>query len=339
MENTSDHLSPSTPPERKQVRGWLSFFLFVVGFGALLTLVLTCANFSWEEYDLGLGTFAVWLGMSLDFLFALGLVALACYTIHAFLYIRPNAVFLGKLYVIVIFLSNVLLLAAGDLEDVGWGSFSQIIKALTLSTIWFLYLCFSSQVADLFPKESRKVFKRDKYIAGSLIGMPLLLILLCFLIYLGTMSGPASLSVTEGEYTDGVIAFHPQSSLTVERMDSSESIHHTFEIGDSIWGVVMGALDTDTSEKYFAECMDAWRDPTIDGYDFSVRDLDTKVINQNLLHIQSVEYITTPRLRWTFAMLFSPATGKVCVISCYASTDEENVKPVIDNLIETVRFK
>lgn len=111
MENTSNLIPPT--PKQKYVRGWLSFFLFVVGFGSLFSLIMSIVGFSSVD-NVG---FITCLFSGIDILFSLGLVALAGYTIYAFLYIRPNAVFLGKLYVIIIFISNMLVLLSGEMPD------------------------------------------------------------------------------------------------------------------------------------------------------------------------------------------------------------------------------
>ena len=179
MENTSNLIPPT--PKQKYVRGWLSFFLFVVGFGSLFSLIMSIVGFSSVD-NVG---FITCLFSGIDILFSLGLVALAGYTIYAFLYIRPNAVFLGKLYVIIIFISNMLVLLSGEMPDTGWDSLPQVVKALVWSFIWFSYLCVSRQVENLFPKEERMVFKRDKYFAVSLLVIPALLLLIYFISYLG----------------------------------------------------------------------------------------------------------------------------------------------------------
>ena len=145
MENTSNLIPPT--PKQKYVRGWLSFFLFVVGFGSLFSLIMSIVGFSSVD-NVG---FITCLFSGIDILFSLGLVALAGYTIYAFLYIRPNAVFLGKLYVIIIFISNMLVLLSGEMPDTGWDSLPQVVKALVWSFIWFSYLCVSRQVENLFP--------------------------------------------------------------------------------------------------------------------------------------------------------------------------------------------
>lgn len=168
------------------------------------------------------------------------------------------------------------------MEDVGWGSLPQVVKGLVWSLIWFIYLSVSNQVAELFPKENRRVFNRDKYFAGSLLAIPALLF--------------------------------------------SDNIYHSFEAGDSILGTITGVFDTNTTESYFKECLDSWRDESLDGYDFSVSDISTRPVNHNMLRMQSVEYVTDPRLVWTFAALYSPETGKACIVSCFAAISVEQAE-------------
>ena len=83
------------------------------------------------------------------------------------------------------------------------------------------------------------------------------------------------------------------------------------------------------TEAYFKECVDSWRDTALDGYDFSVLDMNTGLVDHNVLRMQSIRYITDPRLVWTFAALFSPETGKACIISCFATTPVERTEGVV----------
>ena len=149
----TQNITPLTPQKDRQVSGWLSFFLFVVGLGAAITVVTSIADFSLDAYDIGVGDFFIYLVALIDIVYVLGIGGLALYTILAFLNKRSNAVFLGKSYLIIIFLSNLLLLLGGDYGDYGWGSLPQILKALIFGIVWLVYLCLSEQVSDLFPKE------------------------------------------------------------------------------------------------------------------------------------------------------------------------------------------
>lgn len=333
----TQNLSPLTPQKDRQIHGWLSFFLFVVGLGAAITVVVSIADFSLDAYDTGGGVFLAYFIALVDIAYTLGIGGLAIYTILAFLNKRSNAVFLGKSYLIVIFLSNVLLLLGGDYDDYGLGSFPQIMKALIWGVIWFVYLCLSGQVSDLFPKEERKILSRDKYIVGSLVLTPVILWGVLLLAYLGNVQTPMNVSLGHGEYSDGTVVFHAPENALCEKTDTLGSVYHSFAIGDSIWGTVMGVYDTNTSEEYFKECVDSWRDTELDGYDFSVIDIHKEVINASIMRMQSVKYETRPSLIWQFSILFSPETGKACIVSLYSTTEE--IENIMNVLISSVRFK
>lgn len=333
----TQNLTPLIPQKDRQIHGWLSFFLFVVGLGAAITVVVSIADFSLDAYDTGGGFFLAYFIALIDIAYTLGIGGLAIYTILAFLNKRPNAVFLGKSYLIVIFLSNVLLLLGGDYDDYGLGSFPQIMKALIWGVIWFVYLCLSGQVSDLFPKEERKILSRDKYIVGSLMLTPVILWGILLLAYFGNVQTPMNVSLEHGEYSDGTVVFHAPENALCEKTDTLGSVYHSFAIGDSIWGTVMGVYDTNTSEEYFKECVDSWRDTELDGYDFSVIDIHKEVINASIMRIQSVKYETRPSLIWQFSILFSPETGKACIVSLYSTTEE--IENIMNVLISSVRFK
>ena len=49
----TQNITPLTPQKDRQVSGWLSFFLFVVGLGAAITVVTSIADFSLDAYDIG----------------------------------------------------------------------------------------------------------------------------------------------------------------------------------------------------------------------------------------------------------------------------------------------
>ena len=333
----TQNITPLTPQKDRQVSGWLSFFLFVVGLGAAITVVTSIADFSLDAYDIGVGDFFIYLVALIDIVYVLGIGGLALYTILAFLNKRLNAVFLGKSYLIIIFLSNLLLLLGGDYGDYGWGSLPQILKALIFGIVWLVYLCLSEQVSDLFPKEERKILSRDKYIVGSLIFTPVLLLGISMLVYWGSVPTPMNITLGHGDYSDGIIAFHAPEGAICEK-DTVDNVCHTFAIGDSIWGVVIGFYDTNASEEYFKECIDSWRNTELDGYDFSILNTHQEVINQsNIMRMQSVKYETRPILIWQFSMLLSPETGKACIVSLYSTT--EKIENLVNDLMASVRFK
>ena len=80
----TQNITPLTPQKDRQVSGWLSFFLFVVGLGAAITVVTSITDFSLDAYDIGVGDFFIYLVALIDIVYVLGIGGLALYTILAF---------------------------------------------------------------------------------------------------------------------------------------------------------------------------------------------------------------------------------------------------------------
>ena len=67
----TQNITPLTPQKDRQVSGWLSFFLFVVGLGAAITVVTSIADFSLDAYDIGVGDFFIYLVALIDIVYVL----------------------------------------------------------------------------------------------------------------------------------------------------------------------------------------------------------------------------------------------------------------------------
>lgn len=61
------------------------FFLFVVGLGAAITVVVSIVDFSLDAYDTGVGDFFTYFVVLIDIAYTLGIGGLAIYTILAYL--------------------------------------------------------------------------------------------------------------------------------------------------------------------------------------------------------------------------------------------------------------
>lgn len=146
--------------ESKDIKGWLAFFLFQIACGGIISFVSIFFNISLESYE-GFPELYAYIGMACDMLCALGLLGAAAYTLYAFIKRKPNAVSLGKIVVTVIMLTNIAILLMGELDDSGLGSAQRIVQTLVWNVIWLIYLSKSEQVERLFPREQRKVYKRD----------------------------------------------------------------------------------------------------------------------------------------------------------------------------------
>lgn len=148
------------PSESKNIRGWLAFFLFQLACGGVISFISVFFSLSFESYQ-GFPDAYAYMGMACDMLSVLGLLGGAGYTIYAFVKRKPNAVSLGRIMVVVIMLTNIVILLIGELDDSGLNSAQRICQTLVWNLVWLIYLSRSEQVNRLFPREERKVYKRD----------------------------------------------------------------------------------------------------------------------------------------------------------------------------------
>jgi len=150
---------------KERIHGWLTFFLFIIGLGGILTPITTLFTTSLSDYDLGYGYWVSVFGVISEGVLSLGIAVLAIYTVISFFQFKPNAVKLGKAYLIIVFATNLISL----LGEVDQNVIGKTIFRLFGQSLWFMYLSFSQQVKSLFPKEKRKLLNRDKVLLFSII--------------------------------------------------------------------------------------------------------------------------------------------------------------------------
>ena len=197
--------------DNKSVKGWLAFFLLSICVGFLVSAIIGFKDFSLSDYE-EFGSISKYIAAFSELFSYVFMVILGTYTIISFIKIKPNAVFLGKSYLIYLFVSNLILLLVGEYENSYMGSFLQISRSLIYCCIWFGYLCFSKQVRDLFPSEKRIVYKRDKCLIASIIIVFVSTFLFAFTEAIFTDESEEDTYTTEfvlseNEYSDGRIAF------------------------------------------------------------------------------------------------------------------------------------
>lgn len=174
--------NPLPPPsESKNIKGWLLFFLFQLACGGAISFITIISGLNLEDYVVYSEPYA-YLGVSVDAFSALGLLGMAAYTIFAFKKRKPNAVYLGRIAVVVVMLMNITILLLGDLEADGMGSARQIIQTLVWNVVWLIYLSKSEQVERLFPRAERIFYKRDLWLF-LIVLLPLAWLAGIFLLY------------------------------------------------------------------------------------------------------------------------------------------------------------
>lgn len=155
---TSEWLKSNT-----QIKGWLIFFLSVISIGGVGSAINAFTNYDAADYG---GN--IWIS-AVDVFIGVSLLAVAIYTVYAFVKRKPNALFYGRLYVFLVFTTNIISAIGGDLE---FATLKTAIRGVVWSIIWFFYLLLSNQVQRIIPKSFRKVKTSDWGFLTVLIMIP-----------------------------------------------------------------------------------------------------------------------------------------------------------------------
>jgi len=330
-------------PKNKR-SGWLTFFLFVIGIGGVISPIIGFLTMSLSDYDAGLGHWFSVVGVICDSILLIGLAFLAFYTIKSFNNYKPNAIALGKAYLIIVFATNLLSLIGGDYQPTGFNSLSHTIARLIGQTAWFLYLSYSKELKFLFPKEKRKLFKRDKIILFSIVFPALIWLLVIFAstfssnyISQSHMDNTAinQNSLSGSEYTDGRIIFEQPDGLTLEKQIYEGHVYYTLNQEDNISITLYSEYDNNDTEEYFEECMSNWTDETYNEFDYIVKDEQHFVREGSSYRLKTVQYDSEPPIEWTFVLIFNQETKKCCLLSYYSMIDTD----YLSDLIHSIRFK
>lgn len=135
--------------------------------GTIYSSLLLFSELSITDYDIISITFC-------SFIVGMGVldISFTGYMVYSFYTFKPNAVFIGKAYVVMAFIINILSLLF--ISETNAEIFSTL-KQLGGGVICFLFLCASRQVNNLVPPESRKILKRDKLWIGIYLAYPICL--------------------------------------------------------------------------------------------------------------------------------------------------------------------
>ena len=148
-------------PYNINIHGWLKAFLILLLVSGIwgITVLWVTLKGTRLDYD------SLFLYTALFQTFTSFIIV--CYIVYSFFKIRCNAVFMGKAFVIInLILSLVLIIFFPMTSNSIWGIAGNIV--------YFLYLTYSQQVNDIFPKGYRKALRRDYYIIAAYILLPII---------------------------------------------------------------------------------------------------------------------------------------------------------------------
>ena len=342
VEITSKYLKSTT-----RISGWLVFFLFAIMLGGFIGLIKAILAFDLSEAG---GSYLI--AFSDIFLTAMCFF-LASYTLYAFSNRLPNAVFLGKNYVVATFVINILILIIYRANDIEFSSEREIIdlvKSLIWAVIWFCYLSFSEQVAEVIPPSFRKVYTHNYVINVILIVIPLLMLVGgsagIIVSEMSKQSEVASLRqnlvLQENERTDGLVVFTvPQDFQCTEEDIEEDGVTITvFRLtSDSLSAKItmFSSFDSDFTSETFDEYCEAYKDEDMDDCSPTVFIDTISTINSYRFYYRVIKYkmFSSLLVFWRFGLLYDKKTDKICI---FFSVNGDNHYDYMEEFAKGIRF-
>ena len=328
---TSDYLKANTT-----IKGWLLLYLILTCVGPSVSLILALTSFSLEDcggsYFLAFSDIATFIVILL----------LACYVIYSFYNRKPDAVFLAKIYTVTLFAFNLFVLGLGEYETTGIGSLNHIIRSLIYTMVWFSFLCFSRQVAEVIPKSFRKRTAKDYYIIAIVALIPLFFYSAGTIDLINKEANPveepkATLVLVENEYTDGKVIFTRPEGFVCEKKEltNPQLTFYELESENNATITCCSDFETDYSASSFNEYWANWQDERIADYPSQEVINEKYSINGHPYFYKALKYRTEDEsLYWRFILMTNAETGKICLLSCYDNGDDDYV----DEILNTIRF-
>lgn len=318
-------------------KGWLVVFLFQMVAGSILSLVYLLCTYD-VETRYGNNNW-IYAG---DLCFSILLMGLSLYILYLFLSYKPNAVFMAKAYTAICFSVNLLTMANGTWDADGLYSMLNLVRSMCWHSVWFIYLTFSVQVEEHFPKGVRKSKVYDHIILLITVGIPLCLLSVGISKAVSDKSIPQidNTCLGKNEWTDGMMAFTCPDNLIVTKRTRHTEIYHEL-VDDSITptsvtSVFCGYITESTLNKFTAyrdSCMFQTRyfaNPT-PMYDKSY------LIDGRQCRLTTFRFgDKSDNFYWDFALVFDEKTHKVCFLACKY---EDTLGSPVTELMNALRFE
>ena len=335
-----------------KMSGWLVLFMAGLALSSLLVCFKAIQSASLEAYAYNLPL------MLCDLMVVVGVAILGGYTFVALYKRWNNAIPLTKIYLWISIIINIIsiLQLAGKVNPIDF-AFMRIAWGTILAVLWFLYFKYSKRILARYPEEERQLLKRDRYLIGTLIVIPLIL-LVWGLIYTPTTP---TLSVAEGidtteidrsgylidkeklnenEVTDGIsIILLPKGVICkdVDLEDGVKAFYLLDEKDESSYEIrIISGLEESFDAMSFDNTWNVRKE-------YEIEDVPTEIVRDEVSDLNSLKCYRRTALcqsispfMWDYIIIFDYKTHKFCWINAVYPKDG-NVP--IDKVLNNIRFE
>jgi len=332
---------PDKNPEEKAkgLGGWLAFFIFSLAMTALLTLgygIFGIYTSLQDPYVTG-GTLAYLVG--LDVVNTIVMVGFIVYTIIALLTIKPNAIALAKMTLVMLFVSNALFIGFDAMAGVeSMDGYQNSIQSLLYCVIWFVFLFTSKRVKNTYVE--RTVYMRDWIFFAIMMGIPIVVYFLSMSSIYESTSYSIDRELAVGEYTDGKVAFMKPEGAELNKEDYGHIPIHTMTKGQMSISVM-----SDLCKSERQTCFDEIVGGVVVGMReesmITITELNIKntVINGYPLMTQPILIETAEGLMMDITLMFDTQTEKITLIM-YSTPGMEKIDNdrIYEEFLSTIKF-
>jgi len=345
----SERKKQQTKEEENEQRmsGWLVLFMIGIAVGSIAFCFRSFKAFNPELYGYKLPL------MWSDIATVIGVVIVGVYTFISLYKRWTNAIHLTYFYIgICIFLNLILLLS------VEFDSFSllPIFWGIIVSVLWLLYFRNSKRIEARYPIEDREWHKRDKWILGTVIVVPLLLFIWGLFVNpsIPRSSVAEGMDVTEvdqstylidenklkeNEITDGIVIIKVPEGVEYEQLthdDGAKCYDLTNNKTNPAYAIrVVSQGYVEPGDIVFENLWEQYQDSTMMDIPHEIVRSDVSEMKDGKCYRKVVKYKSDVDMFWDFTLLYDWDQKKACLLNSYYRDD---VKAPIDELINGIKF-
>ena len=336
----------------RRMSGWLQLFMAGLAIVSTITLYRSLKAISPETYGFNLPL------MWSDITAAIGISVLAGYTFVALYKRWKNAIHMTRFYIIVCIILNLMFLlqlidTTNPLENL---SLFTAFGGMVVSILWWLYFSKSKRIKVRYPLEERRWLKRDRYVLGTIIAIPLILMIWGMFatpsINLSTVADDMDVTevdqssylidesiLEDGEITDGIVIIKVPRGVEYEQIDLGDGdkcydLSNKKENPDYMIRVI-GQGYVETGDIVFENLWEQYQDSTMLAMPHEIIRNDVTDIENGKCYRKIIKFKSDIDIFWDFTLLWDLDYKKVCLLNSYYRKDK---KAPIDELIAGIKF-
>lgn len=329
----------------RQMSIWQMFFMVGLVLAFFISIFNAVSALSLEKYAYN---FPI---MCFDITKALGLSVLAGYTFISLYKCWSNAIYLIRFYIGLTFILYTLYFIFDIIP------LPRLFIGIVVGGVWYLYFTYSERVQLRYPAENWEFLKRDKYILGATIIIPII-----FLVW-GLSYTPTTppLSVADGmdiaevdtssyfidkskleenEITDGIVIIKVPKGIYYKEIDLGDGVKcydlSNNQVSPDYVIRVIGQGYVNSEDVVYGNLWEQFQDSTLMDLPHERIKNDMEEMGEVKCYRTIMKYKSDVDLFWDFTLLYDNELKKACLLNSYYN--EDNKAPV-QEIIDGIKFR